>query len=725
MDLTWVISPLYTLGILIVKGIVWLINQVYGLIILLADIDLYQIFSDDIKNKFFALIGLFMVFKLAFSVIQYIINPDKMTDSSVGAQKVLTRVVISLALLGTINNIFNEAKQIQRIVLNNGVLEKLIFGGDSSNISSDIDTNSGMSEDVNARFLSYAIFAPFITFNEEAFADNGDMPSCAPGLFMDSIGDVKAGSYKCESDCCKRMESEIDDNTRIEKLKKAIENHDIGTAAYQVINLKMNKKMIFNFDFFISVIIGIVTCVILVVIAINVAIRAVKFALLQLIAPLPIISYIDVSDKKGMFGKWLKLVISTYIDLFIRLFSFYFSIMIVTEVFKKVSGGIPTFSGASYTFSEHPLVIIFLIIGTLLFATQLPKILQDLFDFKGDGPTKGFIGKGLSAIGAGILGLGAGAVGGAVAANSRIRQKFSEIDADSSLTDAQKKSAKRQAQRSIIGRSLTTFEPLTTAANSFVGGIKGKGNFSSTFSSVSAGIKRAGAARNAKYETYTDSSGKTRSAYNGVLSNMRNQMATNLGIQDKGSAVSQISSTLKTEQTKLKQYEEEYQNSTTKRLNFEQQFESNRNDLVASGKERDLFETTFGRDAIKDGKAVVYKVERDSDGKAILKESAKKDLQTFSATDYMNNLVALEQYAHDKVIESGKTEAEATKAASDYIQKYEISNDEFTKIKSSSISYRASIEQEEHTRNNLTSQRKVVARTQKTLDTVNKAIKGK
>lgn len=719
MDFTLISSAIYILGTLMVRFLSWLINQIYALILLLADVDLYSIFGDDIRKNFFALIGLFMVFKLAFSVIQYIIDPDKMTNSSAGAQKILVRVVIALALLGSINKIFEEAHEIQRLVLDRHVLDKLIFGEGGHDIVTENngDANSSdMSKDPNARYLSYAIFAPFVRFNNDAFSTKTEQVDCAPGVFMESIGKPGRGEYTCTSKCCTDFQKEAKED--LKAFKARIELHDIGGAMMKVIALKKNKKMIFEFDWFIAVIVGVVAAVTLVVISINVAIRAIKLALLQLVAPLPIISYIDINDKNNMFQKWLKLVISTYVDLFVRLFSFYFAIMIITKVL--IVDSIPSFSGTKYTFKDHPIVLIFLIIGALLFAGQLPKILQDLFGYNGDGPTKGFVKKGLTALGAGAIGGVGGAISGTIAANSRMRSKIAEINGNSSLTDAQKRTARAKAQFGILGRSI--LETQSAKFGATVGALKGKGGFTSAFSAAGAGIKTAAIRRNASYVTYTDPKGKTKSAY-GIGSNMRKSFADMIGIDDKNSGRERLAQIKKDAENQQKIFEREHSIALSELEAERQRMYSVRDDVVSSEDvSGDFFETVVGSEAATTGEAVIYKISTDSSGEKVLNTETKK-MTDFTKADYDKNVAALSDFKRQELTKAGKTASEVASLVSDFENSLMIGDSSFNRMKAASINYKGSIDKERHTYNNLQTQQRAVRTADKNLNKVDKALK--
>ena len=77
-----------------------LIDDVYTL---LLQITRTSIFSSDVISEFssriFAIAGIFMLFKVTISLINYIINPDDFSDKNKGFSNIAKRIVISLALL--------------------------------------------------------------------------------------------------------------------------------------------------------------------------------------------------------------------------------------------------------------------------------------------------------------------------------------------------------------------------------------------------------------------------------------------------------------------------------------------------------------------------------------------------------------------------------------------------------------------------------------------------
>lgn len=417
--MSFILPVIYGIAAVVIGGIAWLINQFYAMIIILANVDLFEQFSD-IKDKIFALMGLFMVFKISLSVIQYVINPDKLTDSSTGAQKILIKVVISLALLGSYNAIFDTAMRIQNLVLGaegKNVLLELVFGGSGEAAKKELDSE-GYSEDENGRYLSFAIFSPFIKYNMKAFDDELDNCDASPFVKRTEAGasfDVDIVSLFSGDECFEKTLEMISSKNQT-RFKDGLKELKLNKAIMAIASAKRNKEACFEIDWLMAPIVGLICAVILVIICINIVIRTLKLSLLRLIAPIPIISYIDPNDKEGLFKKWLNMTIKTYLDLFIRLLSFYFSIFVITKIIAK-----PGELVSGITFAEHPLLFIFFMVGTLLFALQLPKIISDLTGANTEGLGKGMR-KGASMLGAAGLGFVGGAATGAAAGISNIRQ---------------------------------------------------------------------------------------------------------------------------------------------------------------------------------------------------------------------------------------------------------------------------------------------------------------
>ena len=113
---------------------------------------------------------------------------------------------------------------------------------------------------------------------------------------------------------------------------------------------------------------------ILITYCISVATRVIQLAYLQLIAPVPILSYI--SDPEGSFKNWTKQCMTTYLDLFIRLAIIYFIITVSTQIlqaFSEVGSVFYESTGLEAGSGTAKWVSRFLIIGLLMFGKRVPE----------------------------------------------------------------------------------------------------------------------------------------------------------------------------------------------------------------------------------------------------------------------------------------------------------------------------------------------------------------
>ena len=291
---------------------------------------------EEFSSRFYMLLGIFMLFKVSFSLINYVVNPEDFTDKQKGIGKLVPNIMITLVLIVMTPRVFTELMDIQRLILNQNFLEKIILG---TNYDANKQTITGDS-------LSLEIFNSFNYYPENS------VPSEVKP-YTDQKNDIyiyRTFAYAFNSTSPYNAYKGIQEGT--------IESHALFTL-----------------------ISGVLLVLILIQFCFDIAIRTVKLGFLQLIACVPIMSRIDPkSSKDGMFSKWFKLCYKTYLDLFIRLAALYFAVAIIGIVAN------PDYEITVPSNSNINVYIVkgFIIIGVLIFAKQLPKILEDLFGFKFD-----------------------------------------------------------------------------------------------------------------------------------------------------------------------------------------------------------------------------------------------------------------------------------------------------------------------------------------------------
>ena len=116
-----------------------------------------------------------------------------------------------------------------------------------------------------------------------------------------------------------------------------------------------------DIDLFLSLIIGVAITVYLIFICVDVVVRSLKLLLLQIIAPVAVISYIDPKDK--IFNEWGKMYLSTYADIFIKLFAIGL-VMNLMEIVLNI---------------KTPGWSLFYILGLLIFIKAIPTMINKIF----------------------------------------------------------------------------------------------------------------------------------------------------------------------------------------------------------------------------------------------------------------------------------------------------------------------------------------------------------
>ena len=162
-----------------------------------------------------------------------------------------------------------------------------------------------------------------------------------------------------------------------------------------IIDLMDTKDL--DIGFLMSMITGIGLIVYLLLLCVEILVRKLKLYFLEIMAPLPVISYIDPKDK--VFNQWMKMYISTYLDLFIKLISIGVAVTLLGVVFDD------------FWSKDSWLTQFFYIIAILTFAKIFPSMISKIFGLDSMGGSfKDILGMGKKALGIGAgLGLAAGA----------------------------------------------------------------------------------------------------------------------------------------------------------------------------------------------------------------------------------------------------------------------------------------------------------------------------
>lgn len=353
----------------LVYGLIkWILFGIFDLANLNTNSDIFG----NIYGRIYVILGIFMAFKLSFSFFQYIIDPESMSGKSdKGLGKLLSRVFIMLCaliflpavLFGT-NGGDGILTRAQRAFLPS--LPKLIFGvNDIGGLSGSYSTSSsgGLFSDSieqSANDITVTTLKGFFYTPEEIDS------ICPSGTFNDSpqIESIEDFRNYVNLTCTKRGDIDI-----------GISALHTGTRYYK-----------YSYMPFISTVFGVLLAALLLGITLDIAKRIFKLMVLEAIAPVPIMSLIDPkASKDGAFGKWVKSLTSTFLDIFFKMGLVYLVIVFIHLIVNSGSSGglfknFPSDSGFRSVY-----LILLLILGLVFFAKEAPKFIKNALGIKSEG----------------------------------------------------------------------------------------------------------------------------------------------------------------------------------------------------------------------------------------------------------------------------------------------------------------------------------------------------
>lgn len=351
----------------IYSSIEWVTQGIFDIASLRTNVTIVE----TVRTKIYIVLGIVMLFRISISLINYMINPDQMTDKEKGASKLISRTVTMLVMLILLPTVFDILYRVQEEFL--PVLPRLILDKETTEVTDTVSESSNAM----AVTLLQAFFHPY--YSEEE------------------------GEYYAS----------IDGSEEITSLSDFVNNVNKGSSM-SIPLLGTTAGYSYEYRFLLSTVVGIVVLVLLIGITIDVAIRLFKMLVLEMLAPIPIMSYIDPkSQKDGAFQNWLKELSKTFLDIFIKLGLVYLVLYFVSELQGNTL--FVTYEGAEGSVDNlvSPVRLmylkVFLIIGLLMFVKQASKFIKQILGIK-DNKEGSFLGN----VVGGLAGFGSGAISGAI-----------------------------------------------------------------------------------------------------------------------------------------------------------------------------------------------------------------------------------------------------------------------------------------------------------------------
>lgn len=376
---SWLKQLFFTLDLLIYEIAKW------GYVIFCYLAEVYIFSPDELQNftnRVYALLAIILVFVIAYNLLNYIVDPDKINDKSVGAGTLIKDIIIALAVITLLPTIFSKLYSFQSLILKEAVIPNIIMGaGSPSNQNNKIEDGAGyMVADVYSSFVfpitsdnmgNKSILDCTVPSTDGAFAEitKDDLPA-----LKSVYGDYCATYYYSRK------------NGTISEYRSLVE--------------KPNE---YNYYVIISTVAGIVLIFFTLSYALEMAKRTGKLAVLQFMAPIPLAMEI-LPGKKGARKRWLDMVIECYLQVFIYQAVIFFTISAIGLV-PGVIANLFSNLGDGYIILKIFAMVI-LIFGLLQFGREAPKLITDLLGLK----ESGSIGKvaqralAMGAVGGGLVG---------------------------------------------------------------------------------------------------------------------------------------------------------------------------------------------------------------------------------------------------------------------------------------------------------------------------------
>ena len=396
----------------------------------------------EVANKIYIVVGVFMLFVISYSLLKGIVDPDKELKESLGPG-MLRNVVTAIVGLAITPFIFNLMYQAQGLFLENDVLARIFFViGDSNQIEAggeSVDPDDYVDQ-VGGALTAASLWQAFFYPAEDSGKDADQIEANAFDYYLEGaleligcgvaagltiygavnwwnpvgwatlLGAAVAGflCISARNDMAAGDEASAaigDDGTVTLAQAYAIAESTGDFGIFTVFLDNYVEDGDISYYWGISTIAGAFALYSFVSFSIDMGIRAAKLAYLQIIAPIPLILNI-LPKYKDSFKKYVDSVISTFLEVFIRISVVYIVVYMIChlpELFSSMSAFEDKLDGMEVIFAKA-----LLILGLIAFCRRAPDMIAELLHIPKGSMSLG-IGKKIAEGG----GYAAGAIAGA------------------------------------------------------------------------------------------------------------------------------------------------------------------------------------------------------------------------------------------------------------------------------------------------------------------------
>lgn len=349
-----------------------LIGIAYEMFVKLAAVNLFDKSDyNDIVKRVYVILGVVMLFILAYSLLKAIINPDEFAKGEKSFPKLIQNIIISLIIIAVLPTAFTVAFNFQNSILNHNTIPRLILGNDGTD-ANNLDINQEVSYLVMSAFLhpNYDwCNGKFST--EEGYPD----PTTKKGD-LEKVDDINLS--QCASNINSNGTLFWTNGENLASITYKFKNNEDGYTNLSSFSdfgeSAANGSL--SYTFLVATLAAMFLLYVIVNFCFDLAIRVIKLAFYQIIAPIPVICRVlPGGNMKDVFSKWLKQVISLFVEVFIRIGAMFFGVFLIQTIVEKINGDLHS----SFTGTYKLLGVALLIMGTFVFIKEVPKLISDLF----------------------------------------------------------------------------------------------------------------------------------------------------------------------------------------------------------------------------------------------------------------------------------------------------------------------------------------------------------
>lgn len=378
---SWIVRPFYSLSLLL-DGIVYtVVAYAYKIFLIMSQIKFSALFEimEPLINRVKALIMVLVMFKLGKSLIEYMIDPAKATSDKTGGAALVKNLGITAALLILYPFLFG--------VMND--ISMLIIGGNVDNyeyLGKLVEASGGNDEGLLARFV----------WGSTIDTDEVDMGEW--------LAHKTLTLFVYDSDGGTVVEDTLKTNVPEGSTWNFMNVHNVVDSIGVGVEYTLP---------FVSSIMGLYLIYSLVKIAIEIGVRMFKMIILQILAPLAIVTIIDKGPSSSTFKTFYQTYISVFLEAIMRIGIVYIITTFVAAFFQKID---KIFSGVSMLnegFLTRGLVCIIVLVAGYRVIGILPKFIDQALGTKMAGSAGGGgFGKFAAGLVGGAIGLGTGLAAG-------------------------------------------------------------------------------------------------------------------------------------------------------------------------------------------------------------------------------------------------------------------------------------------------------------------------